>query len=143
MAIVEGFRANASNSVYLAGKSRYGAGSFLFFDAQASTDPLAVSTTRGLFVDSSDRLSYWNGSSTVRLTGAGGVATTWEDLYTSDGTFALSAVAGWTITQSGAGPILTLTKSNSGAGAVIVMNNAGTGIDLSVIKTEASSTGVV
>lgn len=129
MAIVNGFRADAVNSVYLGGKSRYGTGSFLFFDAQSSTDPLDDSTVRGMFVDSSDRLSYWNGSSTIRLTGAGGVATTWEDIYAGDATFALTS-ATWTITQSAAAALLTLTKSNVGAGAVLVINNSGSGLDV-------------
>lgn len=129
-ASTNGHRADAANSIYLAGKSRYGTGSFLFFDAQGSTDPLDNSSARGLFVDSSNRLSYWNGTTTVRLTGGGsGTTPTWEEIYAVDATFALTS-ATWTITQSAAAALLTLTKSNVGAGAVLVLNNSGTGNDI-------------
>lgn len=123
------FRADAMNSAYLAGKSRYGEGSFLFFDAQSSTDPLDNSSCRGLFVDSSNRLSYWNGTTTTRLSGSGAGTPTWEDIYAADATFALTA-ATWTITQSAAADLLTLTKSNLGAGAVLAINNSGSGNDV-------------
>lgn len=140
---IEGFRANPQQSVYVDGYTRTGAGSFVFFDALGSTDPLSASGTRGLFVDSSDRLSYWNGSSSVRLTGVGGAATSWEDMYSVDQTFALTATTSWTISQSTNGGILVLTKTGTGAGVPLTINNAGTGIDFNSIKTEASSTGIV
>lgn len=143
MAIKNGFRAGAANSIYLGGYTREGRGSFLFFDVQGSTDPLDDSGVRGIFVDSSNRLSYWNGTSTTRLTGGGSGATpTWEDIYSVDSTFALSNT--WTLTQGGAFALLTLNKTNVGAGAVIAITNSGSGVDISngTSWTIAASGGV-
>jgi len=62
MAIHDGFPVVRGKSFYANGRSQGdGRGSFYFFDAQEGTDPLATATTRGLFVDSTNRLSYWNG----------------------------------------------------------------------------------
>lgn len=130
---VEGFRTEPVQNLYLDGVTRgiggVYSGSILFFDAQTGSDPISASTSRGVFVDSSNRLSYWNGTSTTRLTGAGGVATTWEDIYSVDATFALTGGT-WTITQGGAFALLTLNKTNVGAGAVIAITNSGSGVDI-------------
>lgn len=126
---IEGFRTNPNQSIYLDGVTRTGLGSILFFDPQTGADPISAAATRGLFVDSSNRLSYWNGTSAVRLTGPGGAATTWEDIYGVDTNFNITANT-WTITQSSANPILTLNKTNAGAGAVINITNAGSGADV-------------
>jgi hypothetical protein len=132
------------SSLYLDGYTRKGGiGSFLFFDAQGSTDPISNTDLRGLFVDSSNRLSYWNGTTTARLTGTGGVATSWEDIYSVDQTFAMTATTDFTISQSTNGGILVLTKTGTGAGVPLTLNNAGTGNDINIITTRASSTGVI
>ncbi len=123
------YRANSANSLYLSGRSRFGAGSFLFFDTQAGTDPLTGSATRAVFVDSNDKLCYWNGTSTLRITASGSGTPTWEDLYANDATFALTS-ATWTITQSAAAAALTLNKTNVGAGTLLDLTNSGSGKDI-------------
>lgn len=107
-----------------------------------NTAPTTTTGHRYLYTNSSSQLVYDNGTSTVIVGAAGGAATTWEALFTNDTTLAMTAT-GMTMSQSGNAMVLTLTKTGTGAGAVLTTNNAGTGSDLALVKTEASSTGIV
>jgi hypothetical protein len=109
---------------------------------QASGTLADLSSDVGALAFEGTTFKRWNGTSWGTVSGSGGVST-FEDLFASDQTFALSTTTAWTISQSAAGGILVLTKTNTGAGAIITTNNAGTGIDLAINKTESSSTGVV
>lgn len=75
-------------------------------------------------------LKYYNGSSWVTIpTASSGAVPSWETIELNDSVFALSS-SPFTITQSSANSILSLTKTNAGAGAVIAITNSGTGNDV-------------
>ena len=108
------------------------------------TPDLAWTTTTGhrvLFANAANNLIWDNGTTQITLASATGVATTWEQIYANDATLAMSAT-GMTMSQSGNAMVLTLTKTGTGAGDALVINNAGTGNDISIVVTDAGSTGV-
>src|SRR3990167_4892238 len=94
-----------------------------------NTAPTTATGHRFLYVDTSGRLTYDDGSATTILGAPGASATTWEGLFTNDTTFAIAAGT-WTITQSSANALLTLNHTSVGAGAVIDITNSGTGADI-------------
>lgn len=91
----------------------------------------ALSSTddKGLYVRGSN-LYFWNGSSeTNLLSGGGGGATSWEDLYNDDKTLTIdSTTLTFSLTHA-TNNGLTLTGSGN-AGHVLQITNAGTGKDI-------------
>lgn len=115
----------------------------LRFDIKKSSNPLASdSAGYGLYVNSSGKPVWWDGSNTTILGAAGaGVINSWEDLFSVDTVMALTTAA-WSITQAGNFGNLILTKTGTGAGVPLVINNAGTGNDINIVNTNAEAVGV-
>lgn len=110
--------------------------------ATVSSAPTTASGYHYLYVDSSNRLVYDNGTATTILGAAGAATTTWDGLYANDTTLAVSG-AGlvWTVSANVTG--LNINKSATGAGGVLQLDNAGTGDDFTINTTRGGSTGVV
>ena len=87
-------------------------------------------------------LRVYNGATWASLGAGGGGVPSWETIWAADHSMDLTT-GGWTISESGAFDLLTLTKSNASTGTVLALNNAGTGVDIYVTKSEAGATGVV
>jgi len=60
------------SNVYLNGVTERGGGSVLFYDAQTASITLS-SSTRATYVNDSDQLVYWNGSTSTILGSSGSI----------------------------------------------------------------------
>lgn len=119
-------------------------GLFRFGDTQASS-PFSSSSDMGFWVKSSNsHLYFWNGSSDMDISAAGGGGTgaTWESLYASDTTFNITSGT-WALSQSAAAGLVSFTKTNVGAGDVVTIANSGSGKDLVGPAWSLISTGSV
>src|SRR3990167_10511931 len=97
---------------------------------RVTSSPATTSGHRYVYVDTSDRLIYDNGSATTIIGAAGAAATTWETLFANDTTLSLTTTTPLTMSTSADGGILVLTKTGTGAGVPLTVNNAGTGNDV-------------
>jgi hypothetical protein len=80
--VKEGYRSSRTPSLWLNGRTqRSGGGGFLFFDAQTGSVSLS-SSARSVYVNSSDQLVFWNGTTTTTLGSSGSVVSfTLDDAY--------------------------------------------------------------
>ena len=114
----------------------------IFWD-KCTTGPTTSSTTNAaLWVNSSGNLVFgYNGTDTV-IGAPGAAATTWEQLYLNDTTFAMTTGT-WAITHSHAtSDAISMTKS-AGTGALLTLANSGTGNDITGPAWSIISTGSV
>src|SRR3990167_7477236 len=101
----------------------------LAFD-KVNTAPTTSGTTNAmLWVDSSGNLTFGYNGSNVIVGAAGSGGQTWDSIFSTDKTLALTTDT-WTITQGSNVALLTLNKTASGAGSVIAITNSGTGKDI-------------
>ncbi|MCK9578704.1 hypothetical protein M0R01_04440 [bacterium] len=95
-----------------------------------SANPTDTDANRRGLAFVSGSLKYWNGSSWVSVSSAGGVST-WDDLYDldktlsiDDGTFTIQLLAGESSVA------LTLAAQATATGALLAFSNSGTGNDV-------------
>jgi hypothetical protein len=70
--IKDGRNAISLTSIYLNGVTKRGGGSILFFDPQTAAITISASTY-GLYVNSSNQLIYWNGTTSTTLGSSGSI----------------------------------------------------------------------
>lgn len=99
------------------------------FDKVNSAPTTSGTTYAMLWVDSSGNLTFgYNGSNTI-VGAAGSGGQTWESIFSTDKTFAITGEA-WALTQGSNVGLMTMNKTASGAGTVLAITNAGTGKDI-------------
>lgn len=102
------------SSIYLNGVTQRGGGSVLYFDAQTGSITLG-STTRGMYVNSSDQLVFWNGTTSTTLGSAGSLMNFSLDDGYDDGSVITVDTGSITLNANITDPALQITQSGTGA----------------------------
>lgn len=130
MAFKEGFRVSRPDSLYLNGVSESGAGSILFFDAQSGSITLS-SSARSVYVNSSDKLVFWDGSTSTVLGSSGSIVSfTLDDAYDDGSTIAVDSGAVTLAGSHASNNVLAITGSGATSGNMVDIQNSGSGFDI-------------
>lgn len=114
----------------------------LRFGTTYSANPFG-STDKGLRLNASSQLVFWDGTSSTTLGSAGSVVNFGLDDAYDDGSSINVDVSTITLTQTLNDTGIYLNKTGTGAGVPLYIANAGTADDLWLYSTKAGAAGVV